>query len=390
MKTVFLVAIAGAAFLLAAPAAAQVPLKPGATSLLLWQGDEQAAGFRTVETIYRTQVIPRGKRPSALPVSGRRVGPSVSVDGKPMDLQDYMQRRRVSGLLAIKDGRIVLESYGLGRTPADRWTSFSVAKSVTSSLVGAAIQDGKIRSIDDLVVDYVPELKGGAYDAVSIRQMLMMSSGVRWNEDYGDLDSDVVKMGVAASRPGANPIVDYLGKLPRDHAPGARFHYNTGETDLVAVLLKKATGKGLADYLSEKIWRPAGMEQDGVWMVDGSGLERGGCCISMTLRDYGRFGLFMLQDGVAGGRRILPPGWVKAATTPQIRNGAPDAGYGYFWWMVPGGYAAEGIFGQAIYVYPADRTVVVFNSAWPDADKDELWAEQAAIAEGIRGAAGGR
>ncbi len=388
MKPGFLVAIAAA--VLAAPAAAQVPLKPGATSLLLLQGDAQAAGFRTIETTYRTQVIPRGAQPSALPVAGRPVGPSVSVAGQPMDLQAYMQRRRVSGLLAIKDGRIVLEAYGLGRTAGDRWTSFSVAKSVTSSLVGAAIQDGKIRSIDDAVVDYVPELKGSAYDGVSIRQMLMMSSGVRWNEDYGDLDSDVVKMSVAASRPGANPIVGYLGKLPRDHAPGARFHYNTGETDLVAVLLNRATGKGLADYLAEKIWRPAGMEQDGVWMVDGSGLERGGCCISMTLRDYGRFGLFMLNDGVAGGRRILPPGWVQAATTPQIRNGAPAAGYGYFWWMVPGGYAAEGIFGQAIYVYPADRTVVVFNSAWPDADKDELWAEQAAVAEAIRAAASGR
>jgi len=213
-----------------------------------------------------------------------------------------------------------------------------------------------------------------------------MSSGVKWNEDYADPNSDVARAGQTPAEPGRNPIVSYLARLPRVHEPGASFHYNTGETDLVGILVSKATGKGLAQYLSEKIWRPFGMEQDAAWMVDPAGQERGGCCISMTLRDYGRFGQFMLDDGIAAGRRVVPRGWVQTATSPQIRTGAPPEGYGYFWWIQPRGYAAEGIFGQAIYVFPRDRLVVVFNSAWPAADDDIDWIAQAAAAESIRAA----
>src|SRR5690606_29854148 len=158
---------------------------------------------------------------------------------------------------------------------------FSVAKSVTSTLVGAAIQDGKIAGLGAPVTDYIPELKGSGYDGVTVRQLLMMSSGVKWNEDYSDPKSAVAQAGAPILEPGVNPIVSYMRKLPREHAPGTVFHYNTGETDLVGLLVSNAVGMSLSDYASEKIWKPYGMERDAIWVVDGAGRERGGCCISM-------------------------------------------------------------------------------------------------------------
>jgi CubicO group peptidase (beta-lactamase class C family) len=300
-----------------------------------------------------------------------------------------MAANRVSGLLVLKDGKIVLERYAMGRNPQERWTSFSVAKSVTSTLVGAAIQDGKIKGLDALVTDYIPELKGSAYEGVTIRQLLMMSSGVKWNEDYTDPASDVARAGAIDLEPGVNPIVSYMRRLPRATTPGSAFHYDTGETDLVGVLVSNAVGKSLAEYASEKIWKPYGMEQDGIWIVDRAGHERGGCCMSMTLRDYARIGQFILDGGrTDDGRQVLPAGWTSEATTKRIDNG--EGGYGYFWWIRrEGGFAAEGIFGQAIVVIPQERLVVAINSAWPAADPPELWAAQSAFVEALRAAARG-
>jgi CubicO group peptidase (beta-lactamase class C family) len=296
-----------------------------------------------------------------------------------------MKAYRISGLLVLKDGKIVLEKYGLGRKPTDRWTSFSVAKSITSTLVGAAIQDGKIKSLNAPVTDYIPELKGSAYEGVTVRQMLMMSSGVKWNEDYVDPNSDVAKAGNAVTEPGVNPMVSYLRKLPRAHEPGTTWHYNTGETDLVGVLVSKATGESLAQYASEKIWKPYGMEQDAVWMVDPGNQERGGCCISMTLRDYGRVGLFVAGDGIADGKRITPPGYIAEATRKEIDNGL--GGYGYFWWIRPSGaYEAVGIFGQAITTFPKEHLIIVQNTAATKPTDHGLSAAYAAFVEGVRAA----
>jgi CubicO group peptidase (beta-lactamase class C family) len=389
MKRFILAAAAATLCPTAAPALAQTPLKTDTPSILVWRGDQQANGYRSIETIYKTHVIRRGDHVHPLPKAARQIEPTFEYAGKTWTIDDYMQAYRVSGLLVLKDGKIVLERYGLGRKPTDRWTSFSVAKSLTSTLVGAAIQDGKIKSLDAPVTDYISELKGSAYDGVTVRQMLMMSSGVKWNEDYADPKSDVAQAGAQMLEPGVDPMVSYLRKLPRENPPGTKFHYNTGETDLVGILVSNAVGKPLAEYASEKIWKPYGMGQDAVWMTDLAGRERGGCCISMTLRDYARVGQFILGGGRAGGKQVVPATWTAEATKREIDNGeGPGAGYGYFWWIrSPERYDASGIFGQSITTFPKERLIIVQNAAWPQAVGKELSAARNAMVEGVRKAA---
>jgi CubicO group peptidase (beta-lactamase class C family) len=255
--------------------------------------------------------------------------------------------------------------------------------------VGAAIKDGYIKSLDEPVTTYLPQLKGGAYEGVSVRQLITMTSGAKWNEDYSDPNSDVAKVGFNTPEPGVNPVVSYMARLPREAEPGAKFVYKTGETDLVGVLVSSAVGKPLSQYLSEKLWAPYGMEQDAIWMDDVAGHERGGCCMSMTLRDYARIGQFLLEGGKAGGVDVLPPGFIADATAEHVKlpPGGVETGYGYFLWLIPGGYAAEGIFGQQIIVYPKEKLVIAINSAWPNSGDDHHWRNQAAFAEAVREAA---
>jgi CubicO group peptidase (beta-lactamase class C family) len=376
----------GAVALLAAPcvpAAAETPVPKGGASILTWTPEEQVYGYRNMEKVGPVRVIRRGAHIRPLPLARRRIDPKFTASGKAYDTASYMAAFRASGVLVIKDGRIVLERYGLGRSPNDRWTSFSVAKSLTSTLIGAAIKDGKIKSLDDPVTRYIPELKASAYEGVTVRQLITMTSGVKWNETYTDPNSDVAKVGLTQLEPGVNPVVSYMRRLPREAPPGSKFVYKTGETDLAGILLSNAVGEPMADYLSDKIWRPYGMERDGIWTLDIAGHERGGCCISMTLRDYGRFGQFMLDGGKAGGQSVLPSGWIADATSPHVKT--PP--YGYFWWLIPGGYEAEGIFGQTVSIFPKDHLVVVINSAWPAAWSEDIDAARMKYLAAIRAAA---
>lgn len=387
----FLTALACAAVATSALAAETKPPPMGA-SILMWSPQQQEDGYKAMETLTAHKVVKRGAKVYPLPNGKALPTTTVTIGGKTLSLDDYMTAYRVSGLLVIQDGKIRLEKYGLNRKSTDRWTSFSVAKSVTSTLVGAAIKDGYIKSLDGQVTTYIPELKGAGYEGVTVRQLITMSSGVKWNEDYTDLNSDVAKVGQSILEPGVNPVVSYMRKLPREVTPGTRFHYSTGETDLVGILVSKAVGKPLSQYLSEKLWAPYGMEQDAIWVEDVAGHERGGCCLSITLRDYGRIGMFILGGGKAGGKQVVPVGWTKDATRQHLPLSAahPEyGGYGYFWWIKPGGepYEALGIFGQSITTFPKDKLIIVTNSAWPAADNDELNAAHDAMAQAVRAAA---
>jgi CubicO group peptidase (beta-lactamase class C family) len=372
-------------------ASAQGLLKPGTPSILRWTLEQQTEWYPAIETVYRSATVKRGDYVHPLPKSDRSLADlSYNQGERSWTVEDYMKANNVSGVMVVKDGKVLLERYGLGRKPEDRWISFSVTKSITSTLVGAAIQDGKIKSVDDLVTQYIPQLAGSAYEGVTLRQLLTMSSGVKWNEDYSDPNSDVARASTAIQVPGMNPIVAYMRTLPRANEPGTKFTYNTGETDLVGILLSNAVGTSLSQYASEKLWQAYGMERDATWLLDPAGHERGGCCMSMTVGDYARFGQFMLDGGTARGRQILPSGWIAQATTAQITNGAPPAGYGYFWWLGQGGpYQASGIFGQSISVIPDERLVVVVNSAWPTAVGRDLFVARSAFINAVRAAAKG-
>jgi CubicO group peptidase (beta-lactamase class C family) len=257
------------------------------------------------------------------------------------------------------------ERYGLDFDASGRWTSFSVAKSVTSTLVGAAVKDGHIKSMDDKVSDYISEMKGSAYDDVSVRQLLTMTSGIRWNEDYADPNSDVARFNNHVPEPGVDALVSYLRQLPREAPAGTRWLYSTGETNLVGILLGRATGKPLSTYLSEKIWVPVGMEQQATWILSKTGQEISGCCLQAATRDFARFGQFVLDGAKVNGESLLPDGWLQEATTARTGIGFPGRGYGYQWWTNSGGsFAARGIFGQGIFIDPQRRLVIASNANW--------------------------
>jgi CubicO group peptidase (beta-lactamase class C family) len=273
----------------------------------------------------------------------------------------------------VHDGKLRLERYGLGFDGSGRWTSFSVAKSMTSTLVGAAIRDGHIKSMDDKVSTYIPEMKGSAYDDVSIRQLLTMTSGVRWIERFDDPNADVAQFNNHKPEPGVEALVSYMRRLPRAAPAGTRFNYSTGETNLVGILVGNATGKPLAQYLSEKIWVPAGMEQQATWILSKTGREIGGCCIQAAARDYARFGLFILGGARDKGQSVVPEGWLAQATTQRVGIGVPDRGYGYMWWTyADGSYAARGIFGQGIFIDPKRKLVIVGNANWGGGARDPV------------------
>ena len=332
---------------------------PTDRDVLSWSQSQREAAFRALD---RLPILAKASRISASPTPrALPVGAPLGIPG----LDDYMKAQNTAGIVILQDGKIRLERYGLGFSAAGRWTSFSVAKSFTSTLVGAAIQDGYIKSLDDTVSRYIPDLRGSAYDDVTIRQLLTMTSGVRWNEDYEDPEADVAKFNNAKPDAGMDATVSYMRTLPRAHPPGTVWHYNTGETNLIGVLVSSATGKPLARYLEEKIWHPAGMEADATWLLGKTGHEIAGCCLQASTRDYARMGLVVLANGNVNCRQIVPPDWFAQATVKHQEIGEPGRGYGYQWWTYDdGSVAAQGIFGQGIYIDPARRLVIATNSNW--------------------------
>lgn len=330
--------------------------------------------FRNIHRLFPSRVIAPSATPRPLPPSPRPLGAvAFMVKDTARTLDDFVRRNRVAGLLVLVDGRLALERYEFGNTPRTRWMSMSVAKSVTSTLVGAAIRDGYIRSLDDSVTRYVPALRGSAYDGVRIRDVLLMASGVRWDETYTNPASDRRRLLEAQISQVPGRALAVMASLPRAAEPGTKNNYSTGETQVAGEIVRGAVGRPLADYLAQRIWGPAGMEAEATWWLDSpGGVEIGGSGIAATLRDYARFGQFILEDGVAGGTRVLPDGWVREATRPATLRSGDRIPYGYLWWTAttPGGrrdgaFSAEGIHGQSVYVNPAARVVIVTWGAQP-------------------------
>ena len=346
--------------------------------ILFWTPEQQVAGYRNIAEFIPTRVVKAGENVLELPEKPVDLGSVlIQTEDTSMSLDEYFVKQNVAGLLVLKDGNIAYERYGLGNDQDSVWISFSVAKSIVSLLVGAAIRDGYIESVDEKVSDYLPRLKGTPYDQSTIRNIMQMTSGVEWNEDYADPESDV-----NSATWETVALYDYLRQKPRDSEPGAEFNYNTAETNLAGTLLRSAIGNNLSTYLQEKIWQPFGMEADAYWnLTEPGGGEFGGCCLNATLRDYGRLGLFALNDGqLPDGTPVLPEGWMAESTAPS----AAYPGYGYLWWLSGGGdYQAIGIFGQGICIHPQQNVVVALHSARAVASKDQDWALQGALCNAV-------
>ncbi len=333
-----------------------------AAAILTWPAAQREQYIAALDSFFLTRTVKAGGRAHALG-RGRPLKAFEDEGPRASEFRHFMDAERVRGVLVLQNGKIRLERYAPPHSSSARWNSFSVAKSITSTLVGAAIKDGYIKSLDDPVTRYIRGLRGSAYDDVTVRQLLTMTSGVKWNEDYTDVNSDVARMYAQAPEPGFDMTVSYVRKLPREAPPGTKWVYKTSETNLAGVLVAEASGKHLADYLSEKIWRPYGMERDAACMIDDVGHEQGGCCLAMTLRDDGRFGQFILDGARIDGRSIVPESWLAEATRTQVSTGS-GTGYGYQWWTRDDGtFEGRGIYGQTLHIDRQRRLVIVINSA---------------------------
>jgi len=333
---------------------------------------EHQRTFVTPEMNFATRTVKAGAPVRPLTYSDRSLPdfPIVS-NGATYDIYDYVSRNRISGLLVMKDDEVRLEHYDLGITEHTRWLSMSMAKSFSTTLVGAAIQDGFIKSVDEPLTTYLPEFNGTAFDGVTVKTLMQMTSGVKWSDDQTDANSERRQMLEIQIAQQSGAVMRYMAERPRAAPPGTQFCYSTGDTHVVGALIKAATGKWLSDYLSEKIWSKLGVEQDGAWWLEApGGLEVAGSGFFATLRDYARFGRFILDDGVIDGERILPEGWVReAGSARQISGKRVD--YGYMWWIVPnadgslddGAFTARGIFGQLMYINPKHRVICVVLGA---------------------------
>ncbi|AUU11785.1 serine hydrolase [Serratia marcescens] len=366
---------------------------PDTHKMLTWSQSDRVIGFRNDYRNYAGDVFHHGNAVPLLAAAKPLTDASYRVNGKTYSLQDYLQRQNVSGMLVLKDGKIAWKYLGQGNTDSTLWTSRSVGKSVVATLVGVAIKQGKINSLDDLITQYEPDLKGTAWDGVTLRQLITHTSGVAWNEDYTNPKSDFAQLTECEARPGTYACVRKLvAGLHRAHPAGQNWSYSSGGAWLLGDVLERASGMPLAAYLQQSIWQPYGMASDGVWHAYAKGQhDVGAHGFNSTLEDWGRFGEFILHNGtLPNGKQILPADWVAQSSNWTRAAGSvsaahPDGIYGFQWWNneVPVNAAnvepapqaslkhslwALGIFGQMIMVNQAENLVIVQWSTWLQAE----------------------
>jgi CubicO group peptidase (beta-lactamase class C family) len=376
-KFMFAAALAAALAACAAQPAIERTSPPGgadnlrlqSTEVLFWDDATRADRFRRMEDFFPGIEVAPSPRPRALPAGSALPAAAAGA------LDSYLARGDVAGIMVLQDGRVRYEKYGLGLGPGQRWTSFSMAKSVTSTLVGAALKDRHIESLSDPVSRYVPGLKGSEYDAVTIEQLLTMTSGIAWNEDYTDPNSDVARLFALEPDPGQSQVVTLMKRLPREVPAGEKWVYKTGETNLIGELVEQATGMTLAEYAKSKVVDPAGLAGRMFWQTELTGGNVGGCCLTLSLSDYARLGQFTLE----GGKGSVSEGWFAEAGRPHVELGG-GMGYGYQWWTYPAGaFGAIGIFGQTMTLFPSEDLVVVILANWPAATGPDLTRPRTAL-----------
>jgi CubicO group peptidase (beta-lactamase class C family) len=317
-------------------------------------------------------------------------------------LQEYLERQRATGLLILKDGRIVAEHYRYGRTEEARFLSFSMAKSVTSLLLGIAVQRGLIASLDDPAAKYLRDLEGTPYGATSVRDLLHMSSGLTFTERY-DGNDDVSRMGRAFAQ-SSRGTLDVLRSIADRHSPaGTVFRYASAETEVLGRVLAGATGRSLAELTAQWLWEPMGAEREAFWRIGRDGQEGASGWFNASLRDWGRLGLLLAHDGRVGERQVVPRDYLLDATDAarqpaafRPRKATPYLGYGYQFWLLPMAertFAMQGVYGQGLFVQPGTGIVMVITSAWqqPSGQQDPApGQERTALWLGVLNSLGGR
>jgi len=327
----------------------------------------------------------------------RPFAPAYVWEGEMRTMEGFNKRTRTSALLILKDDKIVVEHYLAGSSSATRFLGYSLSKSFTSTLLGMALEDGSIRKVDEPLANYLPALVGGGYASVTIQEALQMLGGLDFmpeNNDWRDMTSPGARIYQDSFVCQRYRYIDGANSLSPRYPPGTRFYYSDMDACLVGAVIENTTRKRLAAYMEEKLWRPAGMEHDAFWALDGPveiGREVAALSFAATLRDYGRFGLLALHHGKANGRQLISAEWFRTATVPQnpaveygrLYEGYP-IGYGYYWWLRPNGdFTATGAFGQFIYVAPRANVVIIKQSHWHAEWVDELEMETYAFFDAV-------
>lgn len=327
----------------------------------------RVGAFSNMDLVIPARTLQKASVPSPLRTAPKPPDLHYAYQGRSCSVDDFLAHQRITGLLILKDDEVLVERYQYERKPSDRFLSNSMAKSVTSLAVGLALQDGRIGSLDDKAARYLPELADHAYGQTPLRALLRMSSGVRFVEDYSGQD-DLQRFG-AIWWGGGGQIRALQAFDERDAQPGERFRYASSETMVLGLVVKRATGQSLSAYLAERLWQPMGAEADAKWNIDLEGEEMSAGNFNAVLRDYGRLGRLLANDGWQDGRQILPRDYLREATDwhrqPESLapgRATPYFGYGYHFWTLPGpgrNFALIGIHGQAIYVDPERKLVMV-------------------------------
>ena len=336
----------------------------------LFDADRIVENFRSADQLGATRIMTASSEQRPYPSGAEIELPDGFIFDKQMlSTEQFLADSWTTGLLVIQDDRIVYERYSLGHSESTRTISWSMAKSFISAMIGIALDEGSIASIEQPVDFYVPELQGSGYETVRIKDVLQMSSGIAFNEDYGDFNSDINRWGRGFAL--GSPQDKFAASLTRGREPGTLNHYVSIDTHVLSMVLSRATGKSITGYMQEKLYQPLGMEYDGYWLVDGAGKEMALGGLNLTMRDFAKLGSLYLNHGELDGKQIVPANWIAASTVadaPHLQPAEGDFGYGYQWWLPlsdDGEYMAMGVYGQYIYINPSKSMVVVKLSANP-------------------------